>query len=127
VFESASLFVRKQIYADETSAATQAFIRQRRDIRREPKTQVADFEEYTRLYYESWGEPAIRWLLSTLPSLIDLKGDGLPDKVFRKDGAVWLRLKHGRAGCPTRADVRRRCQDGPAARALVRLASQVPP
>ena len=25
-----------------------------------------DFEEYTRLYRESWGEPAMRWLLSTV-------------------------------------------------------------
>jgi phosphodiesterase/alkaline phosphatase D-like protein len=29
---------------------------------------VADFEEYTRLYRESWTEPATRWLLSTIPS-----------------------------------------------------------
>jgi hypothetical protein len=29
---------------------------------------VADFEEYTRLYRESWSEPTIRWLLSTVPS-----------------------------------------------------------
>ena len=27
---------------------------------------MLDFEEYTRLYRESWGEPAIRWLLSTV-------------------------------------------------------------
>ena len=27
-----------------------------------------DFEEYTRLYWESWGEPYMRWLLSTVPS-----------------------------------------------------------
>src|SRR4029077_12746609 len=45
-----------QIYADETSPAMQTFIRHRRDIRRPPKAEVADFEEYTRLYYESWGE-----------------------------------------------------------------------
>ena len=62
------LFVGDQIYADETSAAIQDFIRSRRDIRREPKAEVADFEEYTRLYAESWGEPTMRWLLSTLPS-----------------------------------------------------------
>jgi phosphodiesterase/alkaline phosphatase D-like protein len=29
---------------------------------------VADFEEYTRLYRESWSEPRIRWLFSTVPS-----------------------------------------------------------
>ena len=28
---------------------------------------MADFEEYTRLYRESWSDPDIRWLLSTVP------------------------------------------------------------
>jgi phosphodiesterase/alkaline phosphatase D-like protein len=62
------LLVGDQIYADDTTPAMRDFIKTRRDIRQEPKTQVADFEEYTRLYYESWGEPNVRWLLSTLPS-----------------------------------------------------------
>ena len=31
-----------------------------------PGEQVLDFEEYTRLYRESWSEPAIRWLFSTV-------------------------------------------------------------
>ena len=30
--------------------------------------EVADYEEYTRLYYESWLDPEVRWLLSTVPS-----------------------------------------------------------
>src|SRR4029077_7428559 len=55
-------------YADNTSRAMQDFIRTRRNIRRPPETQVADFEEYTHLYYETWGDPTVRWLLSTLPS-----------------------------------------------------------
>ena len=64
----ALLLVGDQIYADETSPEVQRFIRSRRDVRRPPGLEVADFEEYTRLYYESWGEPNIRWLLSTLPT-----------------------------------------------------------
>ena len=31
-------------------------------------TRCADFEEYTWLYHESWTDPDVRWLLSTLPS-----------------------------------------------------------
>ena len=27
---------------------------------------MLDFEDYTQLYLESWSEPAIRWLLSTV-------------------------------------------------------------
>ena len=40
----------------------------RRDTSEPPGEQVADFEEYTRLYRESWSDPDIRWLLSTVPS-----------------------------------------------------------
>ena len=39
-----------------------------RHRRRAPGEQVADFEEYTRLYRESWSDPDIRWLLSTVPT-----------------------------------------------------------
>jgi hypothetical protein len=79
-----------QIYADETSPAMQAFIRHRRDIRRPPKAEVADFEEYTRLYYESWGEPTVRWLLSTLPSSMifddhDVRDDWNTSDAWRLD------------------------------------------
>src|SRR4029453_3953002 len=52
-----------QIYADDTSEGVQAFIRSRRDVREPPGLEVADFEEYTRLYWEAWGDPVIRWLL----------------------------------------------------------------
>jgi PhoD-like phosphatase len=62
------LLLGDQVYADETSEGTRAFIRARRDTSREPGEQVADFEEYTRLYQETWSDPDIRWLLSTVPS-----------------------------------------------------------
>ena len=35
---------------------------------RAARQQVADYEEYTRLYDESWLDPEVRWLLSTVPS-----------------------------------------------------------
>jgi hypothetical protein len=57
-----------QIYADEVSPGVRDFIRARRDPAVPPGETVADFEEYTRLYRESWGEPLTRWLLSTLPT-----------------------------------------------------------
>jgi len=64
----ALLLLGDQVYADHTSPVTREFIRSRRDITAPPYNQVADFEEYTQLYRESWGDPEIRWLLSTLPS-----------------------------------------------------------
>ena len=57
-----------QIYAHKPPYDTLDFIRSRRDTRRPPGEEVADFEEYAHLYRDSWGDPAIRWLLSTVPS-----------------------------------------------------------
>jgi hypothetical protein len=62
------LLLGDQVYADEVSPETSAFIRSRRDVSQPPGEEVADFEEYTRLYRESWTDPDIRWLLSTVPS-----------------------------------------------------------
>jgi PhoD-like phosphatase len=55
-----------QVYVDEDSPRTREFIRARRDVSKAPHEEVADFEEYTRLYRESWGDPTLRWLFSTL-------------------------------------------------------------
>jgi hypothetical protein len=64
----AVLLLGDQVYADEVSPGTLEFIRSRRDTSVPPGEQVADFEEYTRLYRESWSDPDIRWLLSTVPT-----------------------------------------------------------
>jgi hypothetical protein len=62
------MMIGDQVYVDEDSPKTREFIRARRDTSRAPFEEVADFEEYTRLYHETWGEPVIRWLLSTVPT-----------------------------------------------------------
>jgi hypothetical protein len=62
------LMLGDQVYADEDAPETRRFIRERRGTEGGPGDEVADFEEYTRLYRESWGDEAIRWLLSTVPS-----------------------------------------------------------
>src|SRR6476620_6558592 len=63
----ALLLLGDQVYADLVPPATAEFIHSRRDVREAPGEEVADFEEYTRLYRESWSDPDIRWLLSTVP------------------------------------------------------------
>jgi hypothetical protein len=60
------LMLGDQVYADEVSPRVDEFIRGRRDVREPPGDQIADFEEYTRLYWESWEEPVFRWLASTV-------------------------------------------------------------
>jgi hypothetical protein len=57
-----------QIYADELTPATRRWLHRRRGHEPGEDAQVADFEEYTRLYAESWTDPQVRWLLSTVPS-----------------------------------------------------------
>lgn len=69
------LLLGDQVYADEVSPDTAEFIRGRleeaageRGTDARPPSEVANFEEYTRLHRESWSDPDIRWLLSTVPS-----------------------------------------------------------
>jgi hypothetical protein len=86
----ALLLLGDQVYADETSSITQEYIRSRRDVTKPPYTDVADFEEYTRLYYESWSDPNVRWLLSTVPSSMifddhDVKDDWNTSHAWRAE------------------------------------------
>jgi hypothetical protein len=67
------LLLGDQVYADEVSPATQRWIDERRGHGSSanggpPRGEVADFEEYTALYREAWTDPAMRWLLSTVPT-----------------------------------------------------------
>ncbi|MFI0932784.1 alkaline phosphatase D family protein [Streptomyces sp. NPDC021019] len=62
------LLLGDQVYADETSGATRRRLAARRDLGEPPGAEIADYEEYTYLYDESWRDPEVRWLLSTVPS-----------------------------------------------------------
>ena len=55
-----------QVYVDEGSPRTRERIRARRDVSEPPGEEVVDFEEYSWLYEESWSDPMIRWLFSTV-------------------------------------------------------------
>jgi hypothetical protein len=57
-----------QIYAHKPPFDTLEFIKERRSKEDPPGEVVADFEEYARIYHDAWADPAIRWLLSTVPS-----------------------------------------------------------
>ncbi|MBW3653301.1 MAG: alkaline phosphatase D family protein, partial [Actinobacteria bacterium] len=64
----AFLLLGDQVYADEVSPKTKELIASRRGAGGPPPDEVGDFEEYTSLYRESWSDPALRWLLSTVSS-----------------------------------------------------------
>ena len=93
-----------QVYADEVSPETLAFIRKRRDIRKPPGEEVADFEEYTRLYREAWSDPAIRWLLSTVSTSMVVDDHDIHDDW--NISAAWVEDMRER-GLVGRARVRR--------------------
>jgi PhoD-like phosphatase len=60
------LLIGDQVYVDEGSPVARARIRWERDTTEPPYEEAGTFEEYTWLYHESWGDPLIRWLLSTV-------------------------------------------------------------
>ena len=62
------LHLGDQVYADEMPEEVRRYVETRSERRDAPDTEVVDFEEYTRLYRAAWGEPTMRWLLSTVPS-----------------------------------------------------------
>ncbi len=64
------LLIGDQVYADEAGPATRRFIAGRRDPREPPGYEAADFEEYCALYREAWSDPAVRWLLSVVPTVM---------------------------------------------------------
>lgn len=64
----ALLMLGDQVYADEVSPRTRAFIEARRPTGHAHGGEAGDFEEYTRLYREAWSEPAVRWLLANVAS-----------------------------------------------------------
>jgi len=55
-----------QVYVDEGSPRTRERIHKRRGTGTPPGDEVTDFEEYTWLYEESWSDPLVRWLFSTV-------------------------------------------------------------
>lgn len=86
----ALLMLGDQVYADETTEATRQRIAERRDLLTGAREQVADYEEYTWLYAESWTDPDVRWLMSVLPcSMIfddhDVRDDWNTSRAWRTD------------------------------------------
>ena len=60
-----------QVYADNTSAKVRRFLKRRRAAGHHgPEDEVVSFDEYTKLYLESWRDPEVRWLFATVPSVM---------------------------------------------------------
>ena len=60
-----------QVYADKPTAKIKRFLRRRRAAGHHgPDDQVVSYDEYTKLYLESWRDPEVRWLFATVPSVM---------------------------------------------------------
>jgi hypothetical protein len=65
------LLLGDQVYADEPPPELRSFIRDRRGLDTPPGVEVANYAEYAELYRLAWGtDDAVRWLLSTVPTLM---------------------------------------------------------
>jgi PhoD-like phosphatase len=99
----ALVFLGDQVYADNVTPGTREWLAARRDLGEPPYDTAADFEEYTRLYLESWTDPRVRWLLSTVPSAMvfddhEIIDDWNTSASWRAERATqewWPRRIHG--------------------------------
>ena len=88
----AMLFLGDQVYADQLSPQVRRELAARRRGSSAPDGEIADFEDYTALYRTSWGEPLVRWLLSTVPSAMifddhDVRDDWNTSRAWREQMA----------------------------------------
>lgn len=89
-----------QVYADELTPATRTWLALRRGAPAPEGSHVADFEEYARLYAESWSGSRVRWLLSTVPSSMIFDDHELIDDW--NTSAAWRRTVTGQEWWPRR-------------------------
>lgn len=90
-----------QVYADElTPEARQHLAGLRKGSRRtkRPADEVVSFGEYQELYRHTWGDPEIRWVLSTVPTAMifddhDIRDDWNTSAVWREqmEAVPWWR------------------------------------
>ncbi|HEU5156099.1 MAG TPA: alkaline phosphatase D family protein [Streptosporangiaceae bacterium] len=83
------LLLGDQVYADETPEPVREFIRGRRDTAQAPGEEIADFAEYAELYRLAWSDPAVRWLMSTIPTAMIFDDHDLRDDW--NTSATWQR------------------------------------
>ena len=62
------LLLGDQVYADELTPQARENLAGRRSTKKRPPDEVVSFSEYESLYRHTWGDPEIRWVMSTLPT-----------------------------------------------------------
>ncbi|KWX65713.1 alkaline phosphatase D family protein [Mycobacterium sp. NAZ190054] len=86
----ALLLLGDQVYADELTPEARRRLAGRRRTGRRPPDEVVTFAEYEGLYRHTWGDPEIRWILSTLPTAMifddhDIRDDWNTSGAWRRE------------------------------------------
>jgi hypothetical protein len=85
------LLLGDQVYADTTPhGELEDFMRRRRSLDEPPYEEIKDYPEYDELYRLTWGDPVIRWVMSTIPSAMifddhDIRDDWNTSWSWRRD------------------------------------------
>ena len=96
----ALLLLGDQVYADELTPQNRRRIAGRRHSHPDwPDDEIVDFDEYVGLYRDSWADPEIRWLLSTVPTAMifddhDVRDDWNTSKAWRDEMRATSWWKH---------------------------------
>ncbi|PRX92486.1 alkaline phosphatase D family protein [Allonocardiopsis opalescens] len=101
------LMIGDQVYADELQPEMLAYIAEHRPPHQgewAPDDEIVEWDEYVHLYRLAWSDPWVRWLLSTVPSLMmfddhDVRDDWNTSAAWREKMAAqpWWRdrITHG--------------------------------
>lgn len=79
-----------QVYADELTPQARRHLAGRRAVGQRPPDEVVSFTEYEGLYRHTWGDPEIRWILSTVATAMifddhDIRDDWNTSAAWRRD------------------------------------------
>ncbi len=79
-----------QVYADELTPRVRRNLAGRRRSTDHPADEVVSFDEYESLYRHAWGDPEIRWILSTVPTAMifddhDIRDDWNTSAAWREE------------------------------------------
>ncbi len=85
----ALILLGDQVYADELTPEARLHLAGRRSAGQRPPDEVVSFTEYEGLYRHTWGDPEIRWILSTVPTAMifddhDIRDDWNTSAAWRK-------------------------------------------
>lgn len=86
----ALILLGDQVYADELTPQAREHLAGRRAAGRRPPDEVVTFAEYEGLYRHTWGDPEIRWILSTVATAMifddhDIRDDWNTSAAWRKE------------------------------------------